>query len=272
MLTVTNLRDLRGEWMDDGEETVNIVGLVGNFVFPDHWHRWQSFRHHQPAMVATFGIHPHACSGGKVSPTDLEFLDTVLSAPEVRALGEIGLDYFRHSKLEEQHHQRSSLAQLMSLAVKFEEKPIVIHCRNRSIEDTSAFTDCLTILQRRLSKTSVIHWHCFSGTVEDYHTLKQAFPNTYFGMAGNLLQYSGAQWNSIRLAVSAIPLNRILLESDAPYLLPPRRRALSGSRQQTNHPWTLGDIAEAVASWKGCSVAMILLATRMNAQRVYGPF
>jgi Tat protein secretion system quality control protein TatD with DNase activity len=63
-------------------------------------------------------------------------------------------------------------------------------------------------------------------------------------------------------------LDRVLLETDAPYLPPPGVEDM----RRPNHPWTLSIVARAVAPWKGCSPGMLLTAARLNAQKLYGPF
>jgi TatD DNase family protein len=272
---VTNLMELRHLYLE-GDEEISIVGLVGNFVFPDRWHLASAFHHHAPRMVYTFGVHPHVCARAVVSRQDIDFLWRSLQLDNCRALGEVGLDYHSHHSEQEQANQRQSLKQLLPLAVQFQ-KRVVIHCRDQEGR-TTAFEDCLAILKQYLPAKHTIHWHCFTGTRQQVRTLLVTFPNTYFGITAKGLQFSGKVALDYSYAVRAIPLDRILLESDSPLLLPPgrhsrdrTRRTSSRRHRRINHPWLLVDVAQAVSQWRGCAPCVVLLAARLNAAKVYNP-
>jgi TatD DNase family protein len=265
----TDLRTLRTLYLDE-EETIDIIGLVGNFTFPENWSRHLYFMEHVPAMVFTFGIHPSVYAEREVSQRQLEDLAVALGQYKCRALGEVGLDYYRHPFQQEQRRQRQSLARLLPLAIQHK-KLVVIHCRDQP-DQKAAQEDCLAILRRHLPATTVIHWHCFSGDRDDVKVIQETFPNAYFGITAVGLWLRGPERNTYQAAISAIPLDRLLLESDSPLLLPPGRESRAGFRRHSNHPWTLIDAAEAVGRWKGCGTAMILCVARLNAERIYGPF
>ena len=267
----TDLFRLRDLWRNPAQEQIQIVGFVGNFVFPEHYEDINIFASHR-LMVITVGLHPHCCSSAAVSTQRLQFLRTVLRRSSCRALGEIGLDYYRHGSPLERNNQKTSLKRLLPLAVS-QCKPVVIHCRDPSTTDCSATTDCLQILKDHLPRLQVIHWHCFSGNTTDVATLRRAFPNLYFGLTGISTRYRGQRLYDFQRAVQSIPLDRLLLESDAPLLVPEQRLPFVETRQRNvHHSWTLRDVAQMTADQKGCAPSMILCAAKVNAQRVYGPF
>jgi TatD DNase family protein len=178
-------------------------------------------------VFPTIGIHPHEA---KLATEDhFAELDLLASNPRVVAMGELGLDYhYDHSPREVQ--QEVFLRQI-ALAAKHR-LPLVIHCRE-------AWPDCLEILER--------HWkpaglggilHCFSGTAEDARRgLDCGF---YVSFAGNLTFPKAAP---LREAAVTIPRERLLIETDCPFLAPvPKRGKRNEPAFVTFVAQQLGDI------------------------------
>lgn len=246
-------------------EDVDIVGFVSNYVFPEGWPEIEDVPNH-PNVVFTVGLHPHQCSSALITRRQLDFISSKLSNSLCRGLGEIGLDYNSHTSHRERVNQKDSLILLLQL-LKDNSLPVVIHCRD-SRDNREATEDCLEILGGCLQRSQVIHLHCFNGTASDVQRFRRQFPHCYFGISSLPLRARGDERPVMQQAVSSIPLDRVLLESDAPYLPLPGRMSMS----DPNHPWTLTTVAHVAATWKGCSPGMLLHAAKINAQRIYGQF
>lgn len=168
---------------------------------------------------------------------------------KVVAIGECGLDYYRLSE-ESKEKQKEIFIKQIELA-KDVKKPLMIHCRN-------AFSDLIEILNSELkilnSPPGVIHF--FSGTAEDAKKLMElGFSFTLGGVVTFTRDYDEA--------IKAIPLDRILSETDAPYVAPVPYR---GKR---NEPFYVIEVVKKLAEIKNVSVEEIAEATIRNASRVF---
>lgn len=245
---------------------MRIVGLVSNYVFPEGWPNIAQVSN-MPRVVFTVGLHPHRCSDEIISSRNLAFIRSQLQEALCRGLGEIGLDYRAHPQPRQRSNQRGSLILLLEL-LHDRNLPVVIHCRDTSY-DRQATQDCMSILSEHLPRNHVVHLHCFCGTPEEVQQWLRLFPNCYFGLSCLLLRTrSNEEREGWQRTVASILLDRVLIETDAPYLPPPEVEA----EGRSNHPWTLSSVVEVAASWKKVSCGMMYAASRLNAQRVYGPF
>src|SRR5664279_3932199 len=161
-------------------------------------------------VYATVGIHPHEAALAK--PEDFDELLNLSRNPKVIAWGEIGLDYYYdHSPRDVQ--QQIFLHQLeLAGAARL---PIVIHCRP-SDNSTDAWDDTLRLLRKNWGTSGLGGvMHCFGGSLEDAQaSLDLGFMISF---AGNIT-YPKAQ--NIRDAAAMVPLDRMLIETDSPYLAP----------------------------------------------------
>ncbi len=196
-------------------------------------------------VIPCFGLHPfHAASFSDETLTQLSrFL------PQAAAIGEIGLDYVQPGADREQ--QRTAFRRQLRLAVE-SGLPVLIHCRR-------AFNDLLTILrEERVGAVGGI-MHAFSGSPEVARQCLQL---------GLLIAISGTvtYGNAVRpLAVArAVPLERLVLETDAPDMTPEPWRG------QSNEPSFIVAVARAVAAIKGVELAAVAEATTRNALRLFG--
>ena len=167
--------------------------------------------------------------------------------PKIVAIGEIGLDYF-HSK-EQVGDQKVILAEQLNYALK-NDIPVIFHCRD-------AYGDLLTILGHYPKIRGVIH--CYSGTreqVKEY--LKMGFYISFTGM----LTYNGN--DALRETSLEVPLDKLLLETDSPFLSP------QSSRGKRNDPMGIIEIAAQHAELRKLSVEQILKDTTGNAARLFG--
>jgi TatD DNase family protein len=199
-----------------------------------------------PAFYATAGIHPH--DAAKAGPEDFRRIAELLSHTKVVAVGEIGLDY--HYDFAPREAQKSAFIEQMSIAAAAR-KPIVIHTRE-------AWDDTVALLEK--------HWtphgiggimHCFSGgPVEARRALDLGFYLSF----GGILTFPKA--TQVQESAKVAPRDRILLETDAPYLAPVPKR---GKR---NEPALMVHTARKLAELRGESFEEISRFTSENFQRL----
>jgi TatD DNase family protein len=201
-------------------------------------------------IFAAVGLHPHDARlfDDKVQ---LE-LEKLAHDPKVVAIGEIGLDYFRN--LSNGEAQRSAFASQLKLALKLK-KPVIIHCRD-------AYGDILEILDRvylsdKNNLGGVIHSFS-SGTNYLQEFLKRGF---YIGING-MVTYPNNQ--HLVEAVRLCPEDRLLIETDAPYLTP---QVYRGKR---NEPMYVIEVAKTIAEIKQCNLPEIMHFTTNNAMALFG--
>ncbi len=208
-----------------------------------------------PALYATAGIHPHEAK--LATDADFGHLEQFGRDTRIVAVGEIGLDYhYDHSPREV---QREVFVRQLEVAAAAR-KPIVIHCRPSDADPNDAWDDLFERIRRHWSHTSLGGvMHCFTGTVEQARAaLDLGFMISF---AGNVT-YPKAQ--NIRDAAVFVPLDRILIETDSPYLAPVPHR---GGR---NEPAFVAETARFLALLRGMQVEEFGVATSNNFARFFG--
>jgi TatD DNase family protein len=199
-----------------------------------------------PAFFATVGIHPH--DAAKASADDFKHLADLLEHPKVLAVGEIGLDY--HYDFSPREVQKSAFIEQMGIAARAK-KPIVIHTRE-------AWDDTLALIER--------HWaphgiggimHCFSGGPEE---ARRAIDLGFYLSFGGIVTFPKAL--TVHESAKSAPGDRILIETDAPYLAPVPRR---GKR---NEPALMVHTARKLAELRGESYEELCAATTENFRRL----
>lgn len=202
------------------------------------------------SIYAAVGIHPHDAK--LLSGTVLEKLKGLSKERRVVAIGEIGLDYYRN--LSAQEVQREAFVSQLKLALEMN-KPVIIHCRD-------AYNDVLNILDEHYlpaigdRRPGVIHSFS-SGVRHAQEFLKRGF---YIGFNG-MTTYSGN--DQLMEAVKIVPLDKILIETDAPFLPPQSHRG------QRNEPLYVLEVAEQIAQIKGIPLEEVCRATTDNACRLF---
>lgn len=201
-----------------------------------------------PKIRASAGVHPHEAS--LADDAALAKLDALLQEPEILACGEIGLDYYYdHSPRDV---QKQVFARQMEVAAA-RRKPIIIHCRP-SDNSSNAWDDVLAMLQSQWSRTGLRGiLHCFTGEIR--HAQAALDLGFLISFAGNIT-FPKAQ--AIRDAALAVPLNRMLIETDAPFLAPVPNR---GKR---NEPAWVKEVAVTIASLKNLDPAEVAAQTTAN--------
>ena len=201
-----------------------------------------------PKIWASAGVHPHEAS--LADDAAYAKLDDLLQQPEVLACGEIGLDYFYdHSPRE---IQKAVFSRQMEIAAA-RKKPIIIHCRP-SDNSWTAWDDTLTMLRTEWSGTGLGGiLHCFTGELR--HATEAMDLGFLISFAGNIT-FPKAQ--PIRDVATAIPLNRMLIETDAPFLAP------IPNRGKRNEPAWVGEVASKIAEVRGIDAEEVATRTTTN--------
>ena len=197
-----------------------------------------------PFLWAAVGVHPHGAA--QLPPDWLQQLEDLSAHPKVRAIGEIGYDY--HYDGDWKEAQRAAFEAQLQLAARLE-KPVVIH-------DREAHGDTLELL-RRYRPAGVVH--CYSGSAEMAKEVLSL--GMYIGFTG-VVTFKNAR--RALEAAGVVPLDRLLVETDCPYMAPEPFR---GKRcDSTLLPHTIGRLAAV----KGVSPQELADITNQNARRLFG--
>ena len=196
-----------------------------------------------PQVFATVGCHPDA----KVFDGKL-FLK-LSRHKKVVAIGECGLDFLPETREEEKSDQRELFKFNIDLA-KETGLPLVIHCRN-------AFEDVFQALSAQCSALSV-QMHCFTGNMEQ---MQECVKRGWYISFGGIVTFKSS--HELRDVVKAVPENRLLIETDAPYLAP---EPVRGSK---NEPKNVKIIAEVLARIRGSSINQIEKITSENCRQLF---
>lgn len=218
---------------------------------PNEWQVAADLYRQYPSDICyTVGIHPH---NAKSMRDDLwSELERAAQQPGVVAIGECGLDYNRD--FSPRDIQRSVFEQQLALAAALG-KPVYLHERD-------ALEDQLTILDRHLPSISAGVLHCF--TADKSVLAEYLARDLYVGITGWICDEK--RGGDLRDAVSAIPLDRILMETDAPYLFPKTKRP----RAKNNEPAFLPFIGQEVARLMNVTETQLSEHSYRNACTLFG--
>jgi len=203
-----------------------------------------------PQIYAAVGIHPH--EAGKATQETWAELRSLASQPDVVAIGETGLDYYRHRSPREK--QEEALKRQLSLAREFK-KPVILH-------DREAHDDLLAMVEEHGEGLAGV-FHCFSGDLPK-GSLWEAMAEKclemgfYISIAGPVT-YGSA--HRLRELVRTLPLERLLLETDSPFLSPYRGR---------NEPANVRAVAQKIAEVRGIPWEEVARTTTKNAALLFG--
>lgn len=200
-------------------------------------------------VFGAFGIHPHEAQN-YTPALELELV-RAMQNPKSIAFGEIGLDYHYDSSPRE--IQRAVFAQQIRVGVELK-KPLIIHTREAEL-------DTLEVMLKEIPKEWKVHVHCFTSSQNMAERLMDFFPNLCLGFTG-IVTFKNAQ--ELQTVAKITPLNRMLLETDGPYLAPAPHRG------KPAHPGHIPLIAQKLAEIKGCAVEEVYAAARENTRRIYG--
>jgi TatD DNase family protein len=185
-------------------------------------------------------------------------LARLASRAPLRARRECGLDFNRNFSTPEQQ-ERALLAQLAAAAAL--RKPLFLHCRDAG----ARLAELLAPAMRTLAAPVVVH--CFTGTPEEARAFVAL--GAYIGFTGWACDEREGRAAALAEAIRAVPLERLLLETDAPYLVP-RSIVPAKARPRRNEPCLLPHVAAAVAAARGMRLEEVAEATTRNAECVFG--
>ena len=198
-----------------------------------------------PHLWAAVGVHPHDAVGADARA--MGRLRELAQSRKVVAVGETGLDFYRD--LSPREAQVEAFRRHLALAGELQ-RPVVVHCRD-------AQEEVLSILQQYHGLPCI--WHCFDGSREQAEAALAL--GALLGFTG-IVTYRGSE--KLRQVAAAVPADRLLLETDSPYLAPePRRKG-------DNEPANLPLVAASVAEVRGTDPGEMMRQVTQNARRVFG--
>jgi TatD DNase family protein len=223
-----------------------LCAVISVGIDPDSSRRAVKQAESYPEIYATVGLHPHDASS--FSEKAMEIFERMTEHPKVVAIGETGLDY--HYEFSPRENQKEAFANHVLLA-REKGLPLVVHSRD-------AVADCIEIV-RKYGKSIVYGvFHCFSGTESEAKEIMEL--GFYLSFAGNVT-FKGFEGSYLY----RLPLDRILIETDAPYLAPVPHRG------KTNEPAFLPGVLKGMSRFiKSEELERIAAFTTSNAVSLFG--
>lgn len=199
-------------------------------------------------IYISVGLHPD-------TPVDSEpnkelLVSMAKSHPSCIAIGETGLDYYRITHEEEKETQVQRFRQHIQAAIE-SQKPLIIHTRSASF-------DTLRVMQEERAKEIGGVMHCFT---ETWEVAKSAMEMNFYISLSGILTFKNAE--NLRGLAKKLPLDRILIETDSPYLAPVPHRG------KQNHPALVKEVAKSIAELRGLSSEEFSLQCRENFKRCF---
>jgi TatD DNase family protein len=198
------------------------------------------------SVYATIGVHPH--DARTLTPQVLAELRRMADHPKVRAIGEIGLDFYRD--LSPRDTQRHAFRRQLQLAIETK-LPVVIHSRE-------SLDECIAILRDVIPDLPGAVFHCFPGDVDD---ALEVIDIGCIISVGGVITYTKSRMARV---AAEVPLDKIMLETDAPYLTPVPFR---GKR---NQPACIKYICDRIAELRAIDAAEVDKLTDRTARRFFG--
>ena len=202
-------------------------------------------------LWSTAGVHPHEAKS--VSPSWIEDIEALASMPEVVAIGEAGLDFNRN--FSPPAAQRDVFSAQIQLAGRLD-MPLFVHDRDSGGETAR-------LLAENRAKADRVVIHCFTGSAQDLDTWLDA--GYYIGITGWICDPRRGE--ELRALAPRIPDDRLLIETDAPFLLPRTMRPRPRSRR--NEPAFLVEVANALATLRKTPITELIEITANNARRAF---
>ena len=198
-----------------------------------------------PEILASVGVHPEATEVREPTVSDLVEL---ARHPRVIAIGETGLDYYWHKDAPEWQRERFRTHIRAACATQ---KPLVIHTRE-------AAQDTLRLMKEEGAGAAGGVMHCFT---ETWQVAEQALEQGFYISLSGIVTFKKAE--TVRAVAQRVPLDRLLVETDSPYLAPVPHRG------RTNQPGYVKHVAEEVARLRGLSYQEVVDATTENFFRLF---
>lgn len=240
-----------GQFDTDREELLGAMeaGGVGTIVDAgstlESWDKILELTERYPFIYGAIGIHPD--EAGTLDEAGMERMAELLDRDKIVAVGEIGLDYY----WDKENHdvQKHWFIRQLDMA-REKQMPVIIHSRE-------AAADTIDIMKQHASGMKAVI-HCYSYSAE---MAKEYVKMGYYIGVGGVVTFKNAK--KLKQVVQEIPLERILLETDCPYLAPVPFRGKRNS--SLNLPY----VAEAIAELKGTTAEEVIQQTEKNARELY---
>lgn len=229
----------------DAAHQAGVAQLISVATDLGRWQAMMELIEPFPQVLATAGVHPLS---KEIATYDPLHLVQQAQHERVVAIGETGLDY--HYCAETVHAQQAAFRQHLQLAAELK-KPVVIHTRE-------AQQDTLRLLREAPSLSAGGVLHCFT---EDWPMAEAALELGLHLSFSGIISFRNAA--PLREVVRQVPLGRILIETDAPYLTP------APYRGRSNEPCYVRRVAECVAEIKGLSLEQVAEATTANCRKLF---
>ncbi|KAI8511171.1 putative deoxyribonuclease tatdn2 [Branchiostoma belcheri] len=233
----------------------SFEGCVAVFCDPKSWVAdgfWKRLLEENDNVWGAFGCHPHSAKQYSMV-TEVNLLNC-LQHEKAIAFGEIGLD--NSKDYSPPSVQRVVFIRQLRLAMQIK-KPLVLHCRQ-------ADDEMMEIMRDLVPRDYIIHRHCFTESFAVAKMWMEAYPNMYLGITA-LVTFPTTRM--LQDAVRRIPLDRLLLETDAPYFVP---RQIPQGKVTCSHPAMAVCVAEKIAELKCIPLSEVLAQVRENTRAVYG--
>lgn len=237
-----DLEEVIGRAQSEGVSTIVVVGFDRETIT-----RAIELAEQYDFIYATVGWHP--VDAIDMTEEDLNWIEELCSHPKVVALGEMGLDYYWDKSPKDV--QKEVFRKQITLAKKVK-LPIIIHNRE-------ATSDIMEILQEENASEVGGIMHCFTGSIE---VAKQCIDMNFYISFGGPVTFKNAK--KPKEVAAEIPLDRLLIETDCPYLTP---HPFRGKR---NEPSYVKYVAEQIAELKGLTFEEVAARTTDNAKRFFG--
>ncbi|XP_035675680.1 uncharacterized protein LOC118415293 isoform X1 [Branchiostoma floridae] len=242
-------------FMSKANFPASFEGCVAVFCDPKSWVPdgfWRRLLQENDNVWGAFGCHPH--SAKLYNMVNEQNLLNCLKHEKAIAFGEIGLD--NSKDFSPPSIQKEVFIRQLHLAMQVK-KPLVLHCRQ-------ADDEMFEIMQDLVPRDYIIHRHCFTESFAVAQRWMEEYPNMYLGITA-LVTFPTTR--ALQDAVRRIPLDRLLLETDAPYFVP---RQIPQGKVACSHPAMAVCVAEKIAELKAIPLSEVLMQVRENTRTVYG--
>ena len=245
------------------------AGVIANFCKPKEWTRndenstvlsavLRKSIDHEKTWIA-LSVHPHWSTEWN-DEVDLQLRSHIINNhcefnSKIVAIGEVGLDFSKNNRVRHREIQRNAFRKQIRIALDYQ-LPLILHIREAEDEGLAILSECNVPAHYK------IHRHCFTGSVEQAKHWMELYPESVLGLTG-LVTMRGARGDQARELARAIPMHRLVLETDSPHHQPP------GSMGKCTRPTNVLAVAEQVSWIKSSPIAFVLRINLDNIDRIY---
>jgi TatD DNase family protein len=226
-----------------------VAHLVHSCVDPSEFEKIRAIAQRYPEVSMAIGLHPLDMDKWTDSTAE-QIAALAASEPKVVAIGEMGLDFF---KADDKAAQKKAFIAQLEVAQRLD-LPVIIHCRDAAEEMATLLSD---FIERKGAVSGVMH--CWTGNPEE---TQQFLDLGFFISFSGIVTFKSA--DQIKASARMVPSDRILIETDCPFLSPVPKRS-----EKRNQPAFVKYVAQQVAELRGVSLNMLAAQTTQNAQALF---